>query len=315
MKIRVILKIIAFVLVLLLLDILSNFIYKRFIMADTPEMKTQIQFEQSDYKIKTLILGDSHLQHGIDTRILKHSFNYSVAAETYILTYYKLKYILDNNLKKFDTVILNIDPHSFTSGRSNRLPFPYNYYYVKFVDYLELGKRKNRMMPYLYEYIKGEFFSFVGSRTDIDNKLKGKGKRFPMIKGFVISKQDFSKMDRQKIAKRRARSHFFKQKSFDRDMIFYFERILNLCEESKIKVLLIKMPLSQEYYSQVQKNMGIDKFYLQIDKVIKKKSIALMDAQKDFLYEPDLFGDCDHLNARGAKILTERVSEFLKRFK
>jgi len=202
MKLKNCLKLFGFILMLLAGGILSNVLYKRVVMGDTPVMRTQNQFEAFDFKIDTLILGDSHPQHALDTRIIKNSFNYTAAAESYILTYYKLKYILDNHLKKIDTIILNIDPHSFTSARSNQFPIPYNYYYVKYVNYLELGKRKNKILPYLYEYIKGTFFSFLGSRRDIYKKIEGKEKKIRLINGYVLAKNDFSKMNREKIAEK-----------------------------------------------------------------------------------------------------------------
>jgi hypothetical protein len=313
MKHKKILKILAFFMLLVLVNIISNSIYKNVVMGDTVVMRTQKQFDKFNFKIDYLIIGDSHLQHALDTRILKNSFNLSAAAETYILSYYKLKYILDNNLKDINTIILNIDPHSFTSGRSNRIPSPFNYYYAKFINYLELGKRKNKILPYLREYIKGTFFSFIGSREDIYNAIMRKWKNIPLINGFVPSRRNFSKMDRQRITKGRTHNQFFRNNYFDKDMVFYFEKILDLSAGKGIKVLLIKMPLDHIYYNFVLKYFDPDEWYHKIDSIIKtRKNVMVMDAQKIYFDKPHLFGDCDHLNECGAQNFTKRVINFLK---
>jgi hypothetical protein len=313
MKYKKILKISAFFLLLILVNIISNSIYKNIVMGGTPVMRTHKQFEQFNYQIDYLVLGDSHTKHALDTRILKNSFNLTAAAETYILTYYKLKYILDNKLKNIKTVILNVDPHSFTSGRSNRIPIPFNYYYAKFIDYLELGKRKNKILPYLLEYIKGTFFSFTGSQEDIYDAIRGKWKNIPLINGFVLSRRDFSKMDRQRITKKRTHNQFFKQNYFDKDMVFYFEKILDLTAGKGINVLLIKMPLAHIYYIFVLKYFDTDQWYHKIDSIIEpRKNVMVLDAQKIYFDKPHLFGDCDHLNERGARNFTKRVINFLE---
>jgi hypothetical protein len=314
MKCKKVLKILCFILVLILLNILSNIVYKNVVMGGTPVMRTQKQIEKFNYKIDYLIIGDSHPQHGLDTRILKNSFNFSTAAESYILSYYKLKYMLDNNLKDIQSIILNIDLHSFTTRRSNRIPIPFNYYYSKYIDYLEVGKRKRKMLPYLNEYIKGTFFSFMGCWKDIYMAIEGKEKNISLFNGYVPAHSKFLKKDPHRITKVRTRYQFSKTKYFDKDLAFYFEKILDLSDTKGIKILLIKMPISELYYDYVIKYFDPDELYHKIDKIIEsRKNIMLLDLQKFFFNKPHFFRDCDHLNELGAHNCTKRVVRFLKK--
>ena len=61
----------------------------------------------------TLIIGDSHPQTAINPKLLNNAENLSQSAEPYLITYFKLKKLLDTN--KINTVILGYSYHNLSA--------------------------------------------------------------------------------------------------------------------------------------------------------------------------------------------------------
>ena len=110
--------------------------------------------------IKYLILGDSHSQRNFDTRILEGAFNFSSVGENFIQSYYKLATILESGEKQVENVIMPLDLHTFSSYRADK--FRDSYYWVDYIDYVELGLAKDELSSFLLLYLKGRIFPIFG---------------------------------------------------------------------------------------------------------------------------------------------------------
>ena len=127
-------------------------VYTRIIMAHSICNRVDREFYRYDGRLEYLVMGDSHSQYGINPRVIGHAFNFSTAGENYVQTFFKLRFILDHTDKKIETILLPLDVHSFSSFRAGRLGLTY-YYWVKYIDYIELGRRHGTLVSNLCDRI------------------------------------------------------------------------------------------------------------------------------------------------------------------
>ena len=88
-------------------------------------------------------------------------------------------------------------------------------------------------------------------------------------------------------------------------------RILSLCEERGIRVLLVRLPLGDTYLEAMPD-------LAESDAMIERTADAfqdaeLFDARRAFARRPQLFADVDHLNREGAARLSRSVARRLLR--
>ena len=298
--------------IFLLLNFLSSWIFKKVIMGQSVANVTHSQWLKSNRTQDYLILGDSHAKSAFDPTVLGNAFNFAMPMENYLHTFYKLKYILSQGAD-IDCVILNTDPHSFTSRRSDRTPL--SDYYVQFVDYLEIGRRKSQYLRYLKTYISATFFPYVGKTAEVIEFTTKK--RSSIQKGFKIRTTLFTNLDakmRRKQARIRASHHIRNTEVWDKYQVLYFRKIIDLCLENGIGIVLVQTPLSKEYLTALQKITDPREVPEKVRGLIKENpKIIFCDFRDAFLNHPELFSNSDHLNFRGARKLTIMLKMHLDR--
>ncbi len=275
---------------------------------------TEREFSRSRGQITTLAVGDSHMATGFDPRSFDASFNFALHGETYIYNYYKLKHILENN-PRIRTVLLPFDLHSFSAWRADRELR--DFYWVRYVDYLELGRISGRPLEYLSKYIRGRFFPYLGEYAELlgDPGLDSATRRGPgpeLVQGFVLKTGTFDK-NRERQTVRRVRLHFSGHEAFDETAARYFRKILELCSARGKSLVLIKFPVSEPYYRLAMKRVALSEIYGRADEMIKPyRNVRVLDFQKSFFdRDSELFDDPDHLNTAGAEILTLEIKRLL----
>lgn len=99
------------------------------------------------------------------------------------------------------------------------------------------------------------------------------------------------------------------EKRFERELKA-FEHILKIAKQREIKVLVLNMPLAPA-------NIGLlpDGFYnrylTRTKAICQKQSVDYCDLQTDLQFSRSCYRDAAHLNARGGKVLTERISRLI----
>lgn len=264
---------------------------------------------------KILILGDSHTTNGIDPKVLNKAINFSDYGESYIQDYYKLKYALNKN-NSIKTVILPVDLHSLNNHRNNDILFIG--YWDKYIDFIKLGKFRRKFIQYMiYKYIDIDLFDFRGEYFSLLKALKKKGsnRRHSYINQFKGVTDKYFHHNRDKKGERRALHHFLGNMWIDNEMISFFKKILDLCLERKLSLVLIKMPVSIQYYGYAGRMVPIKKYYGKVKNLINGYSnVHLLDYHDIFFNkERWKFYDSEHLNADGAKIFTSILKEDLER--
>ncbi len=309
MKKNFIIRIVLFLLTLIVANTVLDQLYKKFVVHNLLNNTKDEQFNAYTGTLKYLSLGNSH--NCVNTYILGNSFNYGSPGENYIQSYYKLKSILEKSDKKPENVILFADISSFGPKTANRLE--YNSYWIKYIDYFELAKIK-RNRDILSKWLEGKFFSFAGNYKDI---------QLTFIYAIKIGKlelhngyrphRDFKNFAREQNRTKQARAkvniYLSKQDYLDKDIKFYFERILQLCQDHGINVILIRIPVTREYFEESSNIVPVDELYEQVQVICTsyQNVTHFLDYHDLYFDHPEYFFDPDHLNPRGSDLFTERL--------
>lgn len=275
------------------------------------------QFAEYEGRLTYLTLGNSH--NCINTHILDNSFNYGSPSESLIQSYYKLKYILEKSGRKPEYLILQADISSFGPKSASR--FEYNFYWKKYIDYIELAKIKGEW-DITGKWLEGKFFSYAGNYKDIQLSIlyRIKMKDMEMYRGFRPHR-DFrnfaDEADRQKAAWRKANLILSKESYFDPAVKIYFDKIIRLCQDHGVKVILVRIPMSKEFYTEETKIVDAGRLYREVDSIASQYPVYLGTYDYHALYfdRPEYFFDPDHLNVKGSDLFTTRLSEDLNRTK
>lgn len=297
-------KVSLFVLSFFILNGVVHFLFLKIVNSNSIIQRDDRLFfesiEQTEY-VPWLVIGDSHA-NAVKAESAHHVYRFNSPGESFIQSYYKLKYLVDRDFV-IKNLVLPLDLHSLSSFRTDRIIN--DIYWVKYVDYIELAdKKKNR--SYIVKYLIANFFSYQGKGNEIFEYLQ---KRYGL----------FRPADRREslAVTERINYHFENCRSVDEDILFYFKEILQLCEKSKIKVVFLKYPVSKDYYEGARVFVDPAQYYSHIDSVItdfKSLNFEIWDYHNLYFDSLQYFMDADHLNNKGSqeftKLFASRISEF-----
>ena len=306
-------RLLIFLLLLIGVNAALDQLYKRFVVHNILNRAVDKQFSEYNDTLKWLAMGNSH--NCVNTHIMGQTFNYSAPGETYIQTYYKLKYILEETGKTPENLILFIDISSFGPNIANRME--YNSYWIKYVDYFELSRiKKNRAV--LSKWVEGKFFSYAGNYKDIELSLVYliKIRHLKLYRGYRPHrnyKNFANEKDKIKKAKFKANLYLSRDAYYDDLMKVYFEMILDLCQKHDVKVILIRIPVTKEYYEEVSGLVPVDLLYKEVEESYAPfPNVSMVLDWHDLYFDhPEYFFDPDHLNPEGSDLFTTKLRETL----
>ena len=287
--------------------------------------KKQVYLSEMQYKdyaaknentIKYAFIGDSHAVTAVNPRYVNGSFNFALYAENYIKSYYRLRKVIEKDGVKIDTLVLEIDPHTFSSVFVDRYNlFGDMWYYSDFVSYDEA-----------YQIYNDTEYTPINYWLEAKFPVLGNGKEFRLIftkpefagidLGFVSHAENFSmEPDRAGKARRRVMEMFYKQRRVDSRLIMYFKETLRMARDNGIKVVFIRYPQAAEYAQALEElDFANGRYYAEVlaeaESVIGK-DYAFLD-YSSFFDSNNYFMDTDHINVNGATLLSKRISEDLK---
>ncbi|GAB4282467.1 MAG: hypothetical protein Kow0068_07090 [Marinilabiliales bacterium] len=305
------------VIILLLgaVSVILNYAYRNIIKRDSTNQIIDKQFNDNLNRISILFMGDSHIMNGVDCRIIPNSFNYATGEESTIQNYYRLKSIIDSGFVP-DTIIINIDPATFSSFRLKKIK--HSEYWVDKINYFEIAKTL-RDRSFYVKWLGGKYFSFVGNyHIFLRYFLTKKKQRNPVYLGYKPRYENFANdMNRKSAGIDRANLYLKNYNVLSPSLTIYFEKFLSLCDSNNIKLFVIKMPLSMEYLNGVKRLINIDNYYNDVLQMLNNHPsyVGIFDFQEIFLEHPEYFHNPDHLNDTGAKILSGYIKEEIKKTK
>ncbi|MBW2973166.1 hypothetical protein KY346_02105 [Candidatus Woesearchaeota archaeon] len=311
-KIHFIKKMILFCILLTISFALLNWIYCATILPKSSLEKTNTQFKNSLENIDIIFMGASHTKTAINPLIINKSFNFGANAENYILTYYKFRTILNSYTSNIQTVVLPLDLHVFSPYLTTR--FENDWYWRKYIDFKELANFTNESI--FKKEIKS-IFPLLDSGSDLIELLMRR-KTSKIVKGHILSLERFSNaQNRTQLAANTAKRHLEYSQIIKQDAFLYFKKIIELANRREVTVILIKYPVTKEYFIASKKYIAdTEEFYKKIvNKIYKYNNVYILDYQKLFFDKNDLFKDDNHLNKWGAEILSKQVAKDLEKIK
>ena len=327
---KTILESISFLVILMIILTILNIGYIAIVLKNTTLERVEMQLNDRKDDIRIMFLGDSHPLTSINPRFINNSFNFASGGENLFLNYFKFKKILEDDEFKIDVVVIQTDLHTFLFRDDVEWAtfdsYP-NYWrkYVSIIDIYHLRQKFslndaimweiNSLIPFIGQ--DEQFIDFLGMSEE--DRIKGFDAR-ELIDGMQVRKDKFewaNESKRYKKANRTAIDHFIdfgKISTISDSKIDYFQKILDLAEEQGLQVVLIKYPITEEYYNLSKKYIDNELYYDRIFSITREYcNVYLLDYQKEYFGQYSLFHDEDHLNIWGSEIFSKQINEEFKK--
>jgi len=292
---RFIFKVFVFIIVFISLLILHNILFYLY----NSNMENCFVIDKSK---DILILGDSNTECAINDSIVSKSANISQSADAYFYSFIKLRKFLKIN-PGIKTVVLGINEKSLYDHKlfkSNEyIRSKYNSYFrlMNLNDFkvlLEAGGIKA-----FINLAEASFHNFSRALTIQESDYKDMN-----IGGYLYLKRDKLDETIKRYEKYNKQNNI--NREYSKNQIEYLLKIVNLCKEYKVKLILLSTPT---YMCCTNEN----DFY-KLNRFLKKNIGDYIDYWDYFNYSlPDCcYGDIDHLNYKGAGIFSKKLNGDIK---
>jgi hypothetical protein len=310
------LGVLTFVFILFLLCLKS--IFGELMMRNTIFYRADLQFHEEGISSEIVFVGDSHTQYDVDPRFIDEAFNWGFSAESYLLTFYKVQYLLRNN-EDLKIILASFDLHSFASARAECCS---NYWFwsgTEYVTYEELGSLDENLSYIGYLLYKN--LPFLGN-GNLLLRLVFLDTR-EVLSGHVASRSivDFASLspeERVKEAKMRVDKHFRQSEVVFFDKVHdSFVDTVDLALKKEVKVVLVQYPVSKEYFEYLNENYieDIGFFEEMALEGVDLGKVEILDYRNVFFENPEYFADPDHLNRAGVEAFMEILGEDIESMK
>lgn len=304
----------------LLIFLLLNRMFSDWFLAWTRESSgyqiTVQQFETVQDQVSVVVLGDSHAGWSMMAGEIDGAYNFSSPGESYILTYYKIRYYLERGNFHPQVAIVPIDLHLFSSFRVSKIQSQDPVFWGRYVSYVDYGRETGtsiQMIPIITKAV----FGILGGINETVKQLSSPGQENSdmLIAGYMPVPEDFSTLSREEQveqAKGDAEAHFKKDTYLDGVMLDYFYRLLDLLESHDVQVVFVWYPVTDLYYDFVSEYVPVELHISTIEGLLADRQPVLILDYHDFLSgQYEYFYDSTHLNMAGAPIFTQVLIEDL----
>lgn len=257
----------------------------------------------SEYKIesvnKSIYVGDSHIKQSIDDRVIPNSLNVAEYSESFYFSYYKLKLLLKSN-PSVEKVYLGFSYHSisnyynqFINGIHSSTIAPKYFFILPIKEQARMIYwNKGRLLSFSKNIIKQGMLKVINN----DNKS--------FIGGYSNSFKDShavkSSMDK------RIQLQYFQGSSikpYSELNMYYFYKIVDLCDANGVELYLINTPLHEYYLKKVPYQ-----YTVKLAAIIARTRLNYLDLSSMKLDDESYIPDGDHVSEKGAQF----VSKYLR---
>lgn len=327
----IILKLFLFMAIFLLLDFwLGNELKNIEGAKDTyAKYKWHEFYNMPEKSIDIVFLGSSHAYRSFDPFVFDKeiglkSFNMGSPLQKPVESYYVLKETLEyqnpkvvvfdvywaifNNEKYFSTKIWNFDSMKPSTAKLG--------YLINVFDtdqYLSALFKSIRYHENTSAYIKLLAGKGLTKVTEIDYNNKPQNYKG---KGFVIENKIADQGDIVKEFKGRVKEST-SQFKWDEKQMRYFEKIIKLCKEKDIELILVTAPVAPSYFDAMQKyKYDYKDIHNKVKEIALRNNLKYIDYNlknsKEGLFSDKDFSDNNHLNYQGAQKISFFLAKELK---
>lgn len=283
---------------------LSYALYVWLLKSLSVNMLKQENFTARYTRSGTWYMGDSHPLQAVLADSVPGAFNWASSSESYALTYFKIKDLLEKGYHP-NRIVLPLEYHSFSAqGCALWLGHELDdVFWSSMADFNDPDWQSEftrwyvqaRLAPFAGQFYK---LSRIGNRSHPEISNAGHQK----------SRDIFCQNpDSAGIAGARIKSHFGKFHVVDSTQIRFLNKILNLAAGRGIQVVLVRYPLSELYLKSVQ-SLPCSPL---LERTIRAASSGykVLDFRTVFRNQPAYFSDPDHLNDAGAARFTRILNK------
>ena len=244
---------------------------------------------------RNIIIGDSNTRWSMDDKIIKGYSNFSTGGETYLFAETKLNILTKHN--KIDTLILSFSPHNIINNMwwndgetplDNRMPA--FYYDFSFENHLDLLKNTPKSYMLALTTIGKSKIDNMQSYKKAENHLTRFGSYLP---------------NPENETQHPIEPYKYKKPTITNIETKYLQKIIRLCKEKKIKLILIQPP--KNYLRKDYKNYDHKEFYNYYDQHLK--DIDFLDFSKLEL-PPHAYWDMNHVDIVGAEYFSNFIYHY-----
>lgn len=294
-------KIVFFIVLTTLLQIGLFFVFKR-ITVHKSELLKEEELIKNLETIDLLIVGDSHAKRCVDASKFENAFNSAYYGENPALTYYHLNHLISDLGITPKTILIQIDLTRFAKNFLSH--YKNKFFYLDFVDnneLLDLGIITKE------EWLENQLFK-VFPQLELTSVLKRTNNKESKVQKTFAT---YSSSQRSKMA----HNFIFNQlipggyvDLYDKTSLIFLNKTIQLCQENDIKLIAIKYPVTDYYINTVIEICNRD---LNIsspqEKIIRENNIPIIDLEKAFADQYELFSDSHHMNLAGKEKCTELI--------
>jgi hypothetical protein len=251
-----------------------------------------------DSQVNTLIVGDSRTAYAFNDKLLSNTVNISQTSEGFIYSFPILQGILKSN-PQIKTVLLGFSYQSISSYYDKSMFGPHiasRYFYIlpREVQLEIFEKNKSNLMLVFRKIVTNGIWN-----------LLSKPNNYSFIGKYETYKTDIP-LTKATIDKRIASQYYESGKLLDFAEIntAYFIKIVNLCKQSNIKLIILNTPMHKYYLSSVPLQYK-EKYY----GLLKEHNLDLIEFDTLAMADTCFLPDGDHLSTSG----TEPATRYLKK--
>ncbi len=237
-----------------------------------------------------IIMGDSEMQRINPKYFSEKTYNFGSSAEHYYFTYSKLKKLLSNSDRTFETVVIGASVQNFA-------PVYQRLYQFKYTEGLGSFKR------YLYFLDIQDSMSYSIKQIITQKDLYISMFKSPDWGGLFESSQ---KSPDKKVIETVIDIHYYQKPDLDlTKQLHFFNKIVDLCRDNNIKLVALSTPVHQEYIKRVPKV-----YKDTLISIIQSRNIQHINLLNENISDT-LVSDGNHLNIEGAKLYSKIIARQL----
>jgi len=244
-----------------------------------------------------LIMGDSHGERAVDPTYFHSAINISQSAEPLVLTYWKLKDIIEEN--NIDTVLISLSYHNLSAFNDlkyidNRWSKEMMRRSFDLVDYDDLDKVDFDWNEFLKRYFRDMcLYPHTKHHTHIGKYVTSEESKLTNL-DINVNRQFYDGEETYEVSEKSE---------------YFLEQIIRLTKNENITLMFIKPPVHKDYLNSVP--LKFRDHYKAIINQITQSGIKVIQIEHVNFDDFDFF-DFDHLNLKGSQKYTKELINALK---
>lgn len=258
--------------------------------------------------VRMVMVGNSLVQ--LDIAPIEHSYNLASFDESYSTTFYRLQDLLARDDQPIEVVLTQLSLHSF---RSLRPVDTQQDYWAQIIDYPDLIRTTGHPIPLIRDAIRFREFPYTGGIAQL---LEYRQSTSSTVRDAQLAyvQRDYSQAtDQFTQAAAGANRLLAVGQPIDIATIDYFSRIIDLCADHNVRLVLVRFPITRTHYEAMTAHVEVDQWQRVVDeRLADADHVNVLDFMELYFDDYSKFMDPLHLNAQSKTGFTEMLKAELK---